>query len=63
MFTLGDTKTMTSTIYFNDLARLYGNFFNEMREWQNWAQLKLDEKEAIETAKESLDKSSRARAQ
>lgn len=43
---------------FNDLARLYGNFFNEMREWQNWTQLKLDEKEAIETAKESLDKSS-----
>jgi len=39
---------------FNDLACLYRDFFNEMREWQGWEQLKLDEKEAVETARESL---------
>lgn len=44
---------------FNDLARLYKDFFNEMREWQCWEQLKLGEKEAVETAKESLDRNSR----
>lgn len=43
---------------FNDLARLYRDFFNEMREWQGLEQLKLDEKEAVETAKESLDSNS-----
>jgi len=44
---------------FNNLARLYKDFFNEMREWQCWEQLKLDEKGAVETAKESLDRNSR----
>jgi ribosomal protein S18 acetylase RimI-like enzyme len=29
-----------------------------MREWQGWEQLKLSDKEAAETAKESLDKCS-----
>ncbi|MFQ6068631.1 MAG: GNAT family N-acetyltransferase [Candidatus Bathyarchaeia archaeon] len=43
---------------FNDLACLYKAFFNEMREWQGWGQLKLDEKEAVETAKESLEENS-----
>lgn len=43
---------------FNDVARLYRDFFNEMREWQGWEQLKLSEKEAVETAKESLSKDS-----
>jgi len=43
---------------FNALVCLYRDFFNEMREWQGWEQLKLDEKEAAETAKESLDKNS-----
>lgn len=43
---------------FNDLTHLYKDFFNEMREWQDWEQLKLDEKEAEETAKGSQDKNS-----
>lgn len=43
---------------FDDLARLYRDFFNEIREWQGWDQLKLDEKEAAETAKESLERNS-----
>ncbi|MCW3985082.1 MAG: hypothetical protein NWE91_01545 [Candidatus Bathyarchaeota archaeon] len=44
---------------FNNLARLHKDFFNEMREWQGWEQLKLDEKGAVKTAKESLDRNSR----
>lgn len=43
---------------FNQLAKLYGDFFNEMREWQGWDQLKLSEKAAAETARESLAKNS-----
>jgi GNAT superfamily N-acetyltransferase len=39
---------------FHALSRLYGDFFNEMREWQGWEQLKLDESGAEETASESL---------
>jgi len=43
---------------FTDLTHLYRDFFNEMREWQGWEQLRLDEKEAEKTAKESQDKNS-----
>ncbi len=39
---------------FDSLAHLYRNFFNEMREWQGWEKLKLDEHEAAETTRESL---------
>lgn len=39
---------------FPALSRLYRSFYNEMRERQGWSKLKL-EKEAEETAKESLD--------
>ncbi len=44
---------------FKALAHLYRDFFNEMREWQGWVQLKLSDEEASETAKGSLDKCSR----
>jgi len=43
---------------FDGLALLYRDFFNEMREWHGWEQLKLSEEEAAETARESLDKNS-----
>jgi GNAT superfamily N-acetyltransferase len=43
---------------FANLASLYREFFNEMRGWQGWEQLKLSEKEAEETARESLEKNS-----
>lgn len=43
---------------FESLARLYRTFFNEMREWQGWEQLELGEKEAEETARESLGENS-----
>jgi GNAT superfamily N-acetyltransferase len=43
---------------FNDLACFYRDFFNEMREWQGWEQLKLSEEDAVGIAKESLDKNS-----
>jgi len=43
---------------FSELAELYIEFFNEMREWQGWEQLKLDSEEAKKTVKESLDKNS-----
>jgi GNAT superfamily N-acetyltransferase len=43
---------------FSDLARLYRDFFNEMRRWQGWEQLGLSQKEAAETASESLDENS-----
>lgn len=39
---------------FDDLTFLYRESFNEMREWQGLEQLKLDEKETAEAAKESL---------
>jgi len=38
----------------NNLAELYRDFFNEMREWQGWEKLKLSHEEAVETAKDSL---------
>jgi GNAT superfamily N-acetyltransferase len=44
---------------FKELAGLYRDFFNEMRDWQGWEQLKLDKKEATETAAESLGSNSR----
>jgi hypothetical protein len=37
---------------FPGLACLYRAFFNEMREWQGWNSLKLDQKEAEATARE-----------
>jgi ribosomal protein S18 acetylase RimI-like enzyme len=43
---------------FHALSALYRNFYNEMREWQGWSQVKLDEKEAEETARGSLDANS-----
>jgi GNAT superfamily N-acetyltransferase len=43
---------------FHALSSLYRSFYNEMREWQGWSKSKLDEKEAEETARESLDKNS-----
>jgi hypothetical protein len=43
---------------FDELAGLYRDFFNEMREWQGWERLKLSEKEAVETAAESLGSNS-----
>lgn len=43
---------------FNDLACLYRDFFDEMREWQGWEKLKLSEEGAMEIVKESLNKSS-----
>jgi ribosomal protein S18 acetylase RimI-like enzyme len=43
---------------FEALALLYREFFNEMREWQGWEQLKLDEEEAAKTARESLERNS-----
>ncbi len=43
---------------FDQLASLYGDFYNEMREWQGWDQLKLGKKEAAETARESLAENS-----
>ena len=43
---------------FAGLACLYRAFFNEMREWQGWDSLKLDQKEAEATAKEGLGKKS-----
>jgi GNAT superfamily N-acetyltransferase len=39
---------------FHALPHFYRDFYNEMREWQGWEHLKLDEKEATETARESL---------
>lgn len=36
------------------MAELYGDFFNEMREWQGWEKLKLSHEEALETTKDSL---------
>jgi len=44
---------------FEELAGLYRDFFNEMRDWQGWEQLKLGKKEATETAAESLGSNSR----
>ncbi|MCW4055365.1 MAG: GNAT family N-acetyltransferase, partial [Candidatus Bathyarchaeota archaeon] len=44
---------------FKVLARFYGEFFNEMRVWQGWEQLKLSDDDAVATAKESLDPQSR----
>lgn len=44
---------------FNDLARLYMDFFNEMREWQGLKKLRVEEKEVRKIAKESLDENSR----
>lgn len=38
----------------NNLAELYRDFFDEMREWQGWEKLKLNHEEAVETAKDSL---------
>lgn len=38
----------------NKLAELYRGFFNEMREWQGWEELRLSHEEAVETAKDSL---------
>ncbi len=38
----------------NNLAELYRDFFNEMREWQGWEKLKLIQEEAVEIAKDSL---------
>lgn len=38
----------------NNLAELYRDFFNEMREWQGWEKLKPSHEEAVETAKDSL---------
>jgi GNAT superfamily N-acetyltransferase len=43
---------------FQALSSLYRSFYNEMRDWQGWSNLKLDEKEAEETARESLDNNS-----
>jgi GNAT superfamily N-acetyltransferase len=43
---------------FEELARLYRTFFNEMREWQGWEILKLSQNEAKVTAKKSLDRDS-----
>lgn len=38
----------------NNLAKLYRDFFNEMREWQGGEKLKLSHKEAVETATDGL---------
>jgi len=43
---------------FDALALLYREFFNEMRKWQGWEQLNLDEEEAAKTARESLGRNS-----
>ena len=43
---------------FQALARFYREFYNEMREWQGWEQLKLDEEEAATTARECLSNNS-----
>jgi len=43
---------------FNALSSLYRSFYNEMRERQGWTWLKLDEKQAEETAKQSLENNS-----
>ena len=43
---------------FYRLIKLYKDFFNEMRVWQGWEQLKLDDREAEEITRESLDKDS-----
>jgi ribosomal protein S18 acetylase RimI-like enzyme len=43
---------------FHALSSLYRSFYNEMRERQGWTELKLDEKQAEETAKQSLDNNS-----
>jgi GNAT superfamily N-acetyltransferase len=43
---------------FQDLSSMYREFFNEMREWQGWEGLKLDNKEGDEVARESLDSNS-----
>jgi GNAT superfamily N-acetyltransferase len=39
---------------FDALALRYGEFFNEMLEWQGLEQLKLDKEETAETARENL---------
>ena len=43
---------------FKALSRLYRAFFNEMREWQGWEQLKLDQRQAEEIARESIGEGS-----
>jgi GNAT superfamily N-acetyltransferase len=43
---------------FKALSSLCGSFYNEMRERQGWSKLKLNEKEAEETTRESLENNS-----
>jgi GNAT superfamily N-acetyltransferase len=43
---------------FHALSSLYRGFYNEMRDWQGWSKLKLDEKGAEGTARESLGNNS-----
>ncbi|MEA2090421.1 MAG: GNAT family N-acetyltransferase [Thermoproteota archaeon] len=43
---------------FLGLATLYKLFFNEMREWQGWGALKLEDKQAEKIARESLNHNS-----
>lgn len=43
---------------FIDLTRLYRDFYGELRDWQEWAQCGLDDKEAEEITREILDSNS-----